>query len=343
MKRDCEQFLASLPEGTYDGANSVEINSVDVDPIEHDLFELDSSQVAHLRSCDDCQQHLAAVRRHAKLLSDLSDDLSDDLSNLSNLSNDQASMSGSPEELSSPEFLKAIYARARKDSGTERHESLFESLKRPLPPEELSSPEFFAGILDRAARGAEDRVSAALTEGITPVRLPQKLEAAVLGDGPAEGSEGHWSDRLVVEEPAQAGMLRTLKPLTTPGWLWSRIRSDVRAIREERLSERRLANRFSRQAKFAQVTAAAALITVSALLYTNFKSDSGSHENLRSQIKFISMNRSLDSTPSDIVAGIVVAGVRAGNVQTPGAPRLDPQIPDAGLGNSSSGGIRRGD
>ncbi len=356
MKRDCEQFLASLPEGSYDSvtpgssaargshtknskadaseAAGSEVLASDVcdqqidDQTQLDTSlsaSLDASQRDHLSSCADCRLHLEAVDRHVKLLCSLT-------------LTSSAQEAGIPERLSSPEFLEGIYERALEGSGArddkhgDQHVTrLFAAIENPSSPEELSSPEFFAGIIDRAAKESEARVSPALAEGLQPVKLPaQRTESQDVSDPVHESSAVHWTDSLVVEESVHASALRSLTQSSTPGWLWSHIRSEVQAVRAQRLGERS----FAQRRMFIQVTAAAAIITVSALLYSNFFDGKDTNKDLRAQIQFVRSNRPLEATPSSIVAG-------ASHAETqPGSSSLSNSL--GGLGNVLRGGVRHG-
>ena len=109
----------------------------------------------------------------------------------------------------------ASIAGARSISG------LLRALPRPELPAALTSSAFLAGVYDRAnAAVAASPLGDALREGIVPaVAPPAGLEAAEWQHGTLDQAQA----------PSAAGeLVASLGSTRAPGWLWARIRADLR-------------------------------------------------------------------------------------------------------------------
>lgn len=171
-----------------------------------------------------------------------------------------------------------------------RHANVLSGLPRPIVPAPLRAPDFAARIVAAEGARAGDRLAPVLRSALGPVPAPAALrrrdflqachEDAVdaaadrlrhtpLGDALAEGlaprtapRDADWASVALEELEASHGPAAERVTFgersRTPGWLWSRIRGDVRgrvvALRRRR-SVRRLA-------------LATAALLVSVLVYT---------------------------------------------------------------------------
>lgn len=131
--------------------------------------------------------------------------------------------------------LEAELARSGFDEATSefvrranRNAGCLAALPRPASPavlaslELLASPEFLAGIYERASATSRARVeelAGPLASAFTPLQAPRDVDwaAAVLERYDPESLGGEFAAELAVARPA------------TPGWLWLRIRGEVRA------------------------------------------------------------------------------------------------------------------
>jgi hypothetical protein len=128
------------------------------------------------------------------------------------------------------------------------HRDLLHGLNRPSIPPELAEEAFLHGVYERASQGAETELGPLLAASLTPTEAPE---------------DACW---LEVHEPADMSVRvqEVLPGSAAPGWLWNRIRQDLRAVSQERQErqERQASARPSRR-KFMPTRAmqlAAALI-----------------------------------------------------------------------------------
>ncbi len=123
---------------------------------------------------------------------------------------------------------------------------ILRALPRPVPPAELSSHQFLEGIYTRAGEVSETQ--------LRPV-----LERALTDHDLAVAAETDW---LAAEDPQEiaTSLARSLPSGPTPGWLWTRIQTEVRTL----IRGRRRA-RWSRRAQVAGLLAAGLLVSVIAL------------------------------------------------------------------------------
>ena len=122
---------------------------------------------------------------------------------------------------------------------------LLRGLAAPALPEELRSPGFLARIHESSLHRLEvGAAGQALQAGILPVAMPE---------------DRGWEEAAISKQP-QLRALQQLEPKTAPGWLWARIRSDLRVG----LSVQR---RQHRRALALRVVAASLLVSGLALLF----------------------------------------------------------------------------
>lgn len=152
---------------------------------------------------------------------------------------------------------------------------ILRALPRPVPPAELSSPRFLEGIYARAGEAAETR--------LRPV-----LETGLAGHRHAVATETDW---LVADDPQEiaASLARSLPSGPTPGWLWTRIQTEVRTL----IRGRRRA-RWSRRVQVAGLLAAGLVISVVALRPFLVSEDEGA----TAPLVIIKMTTPLDSNYS---------------------------------------------
>jgi len=125
--------------------------------------------------------------------------------------------------------LEAELARSGFDEATRefvrranRNAGCLAALPRPASPAAMASPEFLAGIYERAgatSRARVEELAGPLASAFTPLQAPRDVDwaAAVLERYDPESLGGEFAAELAVARPA------------TPGWLWLRIRGEVRA------------------------------------------------------------------------------------------------------------------
>ena len=111
---------------------------------------------------------------------------------------------------SNPAHAAACASCAARLRAARANAAALRAMPAPPVPAELASAEFLAGIYQRASEDAESRLGTVLGAGLTPVEAP--------ADVIWQRSE---------DRPEIAASLRSLPPVRTPGWLWSRIRGDV--------------------------------------------------------------------------------------------------------------------
>ena len=129
---------------------------------------------------------------------------------------------------------------------------ILRALPRPVPPAELSSHRFLEGIYARAGEASETRLRPVLETALV-------LERGLARDEHAVPVETDW---LAAEDPQEiaASLVRSLPSGPTPGWLWTRIQTEVRTLIRARRRARR-----SRRIQVAGLLAAGLLVSVVAL------------------------------------------------------------------------------
>lgn len=135
-------------------------------------------------------------------------------------------LSDSPQQPSSVPGHAADCASCREHwVAAQRAAGLLRGLAAPTPPEELRSPAFLAKIHESSLQDLEHgALGQALQAGIRPVAMPE---------------DRGWEDAAISEQP-QLWALQQLEPKTAPGWLWARIRSDLRVgLNAQRIQHRR--------------------------------------------------------------------------------------------------------
>jgi hypothetical protein len=119
-----------------------------------------------------------------------------------------------------------------------------------LPKIEMpgSSAEQLAAIHVRASVELEKSLGGLLASALTPMTMPE---------------QAGWQDTVLESQRPVADRLQ-VRPVTAPGWLWTRVRNDLQAFRAARRGRSRL-----------RWLAAAAAVLVSGFLIRGFLSRSG--------------------------------------------------------------------
>lgn len=127
--------------------------------------------------------------------------------------------------------LEAELARSGFDDATcefvrraNRNAGCLAALPRPTSPAALAAPEFLAGIYERASESSRARVeelAGPMASALAPLQAPRDVDwaAAVLERYDTEALGAEFAAEFAVTRPA------------TPGWLWLRIRGEVRSSR----------------------------------------------------------------------------------------------------------------
>lgn len=128
------------------------------------------------------------------------------------------------------------------------HRDLLSALGPPSIPLELTHDNFLQSVYERAAEDAETELGPLLTASLTPTPAPE---------------DASW---LEVHEPVDMSdrVQEALPGSPAPGWLWNRIREDLRADSRERLAEARAARRNILSTRAIQLAAALVLCVVGA-------------------------------------------------------------------------------
>ena len=163
------------------------------------------------------------------------------------------------------------------DRTQQLHQALFEQLGAPDIPPELVSDDFLGGIYQHATEAAAAELAPAL-EGLTPLVAPE---------------DACWQqvDECDLSAEVEAVLPGPGSSAGAPGWMWSRIREDLRG-------ETRRLRRRSARVRWMQY-AAAAVVIVSLAFGTTFLLSDGTND--RPEIVF---KRDLGlGSPSDSLFG----------------------------------------
>ncbi len=134
-------------------------------------------------------------------------------------------VAGQPAASTLPPHATACPLCAAQLTAARRNASILAQLQRPVVPAALRSPAFLAGIYARAASvGEATPTGAALAAGLVATAMRQ---------------DPGWPELVGDELGAAHSDLHSLPQTSAPGWLWSRIRADVREQRRAQVVTRR--------------------------------------------------------------------------------------------------------